>query len=840
MHGFHALAWRGLRARPLRSVLSMSGVALGVAVLFAGLATNAGIEASVDRTVAGLVGSADLRVAAFGEAGLTAGTVDTIATTPGVAVAAPAAEHRTYLGLDLLGPGDALPAPVTVVGIDPVAEPLVHDLTLRTGAPLDRVDEPSALVSATLAREDGLVVGSPLTIQGPGEPTDVRVIGILAGDGPWAGASGRAVVLPLAIAQIAFDDPAVSRVDITLDPGVAAATVTDALQATLLAQPYVLSSPQELGAAMRASTGDFAATTALIAAIALFAGAFLIFNTLSMTVVERVRELGLLRAAGATRGQLTSFILIQALAIGAAGAAIGVVLGAVLAAAMAGWIGAVGDVRLPGPVVTPMSAIVAFLIGLVVTLAAALEPARRAGRIPPVEALKARLDLPTARRARLRWLVAVFALVGLVGLVLWPRAAGDAALVRAAAVYGLLLLVALAVPLVLPVLSRVAGAPFALVVRLEERLARASVLRDRGRASLTVGALTIGLAMIVALGGVGEHARAAAGAWIADVVPGDLVVTSIFPRAADEGLDETMSDLPGVTAISPMATFDLALGGVRADGAAMVGADLAADGRFRFVAGDRAAALAALDAGGAVIVPTGVAERDGLALGDRLSATAADGSIVSLAVVGIAERTLPGKTGESMVVGWPDAERLGIAGADAYAVRFGADATTEQRAALDETARSLALEPVTLGRIQGAIGDALDRVFGLFDALALVAVIVAALGIVNTLTMNVLERVREIGVLRAAGMTRRQVWRSVVVEAGVTGGIGAICGVAAGLGIGALMVVLAGGRLDLAVDVPWLAVGVAFALGIGLAMVAAAYPARLASRVSIVRAVGYE
>ncbi len=264
------------------------------------------------------------------------------------------------------------------------------------------------------------------------------------------------------------------------------------------------------------------------------------------------------------------------------------------------------------------------------------------------------------------------------------------------------------------------------------------------------------------------------------------------------------------------------------------------DGRFRLLAGDRAAAFAALDAGGAVIVPAAAAERDGLTLGSTLSATAADGSVVPLAVVAIAERTLPGRTGKSMVVGWPDAERLGIAGADAFAVRFAPTATADERVALDDAARSLALEPVTLDRIQGAIGDALDRVFGLFDALALVAVIVAALGIVNTLTMNVLERVREIGVLRAAGMTRRQVWRSVVVEAGITGGIGAIAGVSAGLFIGALMVVLAGGRLDLAVDVPWLAVGVAFLLGIGLAMLAAAYPARLASRVSIVRAVAYE
>lgn len=840
MRGLYGLAWRGLRARPLRTGLTMSGVALGVAVLFAGLATNAGIEASVDRTVAGMVGRADLRVAAFGESGLSPATVDAIAATPGVDLAAATIERRTYLGLDLLGPGDDLPAPVTVVGIDVDIEPALHDMGIAEGASLPGGDEPNALVSATLAREDGLAPGSELTIQGPGSPTTVRVTGILAGDGPWAGPSGRAVVVPLATAQRAFEETGISRVDIVLADGATTTGVTAALEASLTIEPYVVSSPRDLGAALRASTGDFAATTALIAAIALFAGAFLIFNTLSMTVVERVRELGLLRAAGATRTQVTSFILAQALVIGAAGAVIGTALGAVLAAGMSAWVGSIGDVPLPGPVLTLGGVMAAFLIGLAVTLAAALEPARRAGRIPPVEAIKARLDLPAARRARLRWLVAVFALVGIVGLLVWPGSGGDGALIRAFAVYAALLVVALCVPLVLPVLARVVGAPFALVVRLEERLARASVLRDRGRAALTVGALTIGLAMVVALGGVGQHARAVAGAWIADVVPGDLLVTSIFPRSIDEGLDETLTGLPGVTVVSPIATFDIAVNGVRAEGAAMVGADLAADGRYRLVHGDHATALLALDAGGSVIVPAGIAERDGLAVDDTLTATAADGSVVALRIVGIAERTLPGRTGETLLVGWPDAERLGVAGADAFAVRLAATATAAEAAAVADEARALALDPVPLGRIQGVIGEALDRVFGLFDALALVAVIVAALGIVNTLSMNVLERVREIGVLRAAGMTRRQVWRSVVVEAGVTGGIGAICGVAAGLLVGALMVVFAGGRLEVALGVPWLAVGVAFVLGIGLAMVASAYPARLASRVSIVRAVGYE
>lgn len=839
MRGLHGLAWRGLRARPLRTTLTTIGVALGVAVLYAGLATNAGIGAAIDRAVGTLVGSAELRVGSFGETGLSDASLALIDATPGVAVAAPAFERRTYLGVGESGPGP-LPAPVTLVGIDAEREGRIHDLSLASGSLLAMGDETGALVSATLAREDGIGVGSRLGIQGIGEPLYLRVTGILAADGPWGGPSGRVVVTDLPAAQGAMGAKGVTRVDLDVEPGTDPASVVDALQATLLSEPYTISSPRDLAASMEASTGDFAATTALIAAIALFAGAFLIFNTLSMTVVERVRELGLLRAAGATRHQLTAYILVQASVIGVVGSALGIVVGGALAAGIATWLGAVGNVPVGAPVVRPVDVLATLLVGLGVTLAAAVEPARRAGRVAPVEALKARLESPSTRRARLRWLVGVFVAVGLLGLLIWPRAAGDGALVRALTVYAILLGVALLVPLLLPWLARICGLPFIALARLEERLARASVLRDRARAALTVGALTIGLALIVALGGVGQHARAAAGAWIADVVPGDLVVTSIFPRALDEGIDETLGSLPGVDAVSPFATFDLAIDGRRLDGAAMVGDDLASDGRLHLVAGDRADALEALDAGGAAIVPAGLAATNAMSVGSVLRATAADGSPLDLTVVGVAERTLPGRSGESILVGWPDAARLGVVGADAFAVRFESPASAVDQAALAEEARSLALDPVPLERIQGAIGEALERVFSLFDALSLVAVIVASLGIVNTLTMNVLERVREIGVLRAAGMTRGQVWRSVVVEAGITGLVGAVCGVVSGIVVGGAMVALSGGRLDPGTAIPWLAVGLAFVLGVVLAMLAAAYPARLASGVSIVRAVSYE
>ncbi len=835
------LAWRSLRARPLRAILSTLGVALGVGVLFAGLSTNAGIEASVDSTVRDLVGRTDLRVAAFGENGLSPETVAAIVGTPGVDVAAPALERRTYLVPDVEST-DTLPPAVTVLGVDPTVETNLHRLALVSGSLLRDPNESSALITERLAEQDGLSVGSPVSMQTTGDRVTYRVIGIIAGDGPLTGAFGRTVVVPLLTAQRVFDTTAVTRVDIGLARGASASTVSDALQGRLTTEPYVLSSPQDLALTLQASTADFEATTALIAAIALFAGAFLIFNTLSMTVGERIREVGLLRAAGATRGQVSSYMLTQALILGTAGSLLGLGLGALLSAAMVGYVRTVGSVTLDRPTLPPEALAVAFIVGVLVTLAAALEPARRAARIQPVEALRSQFDVPAARRARLRWVAVVFIAIAALGVLVWPRGAGGAGVGQALLVYAILLCSTLLIPFVLPAIARVAGVPFAVLLRFEERLARGSVVRDRGRTALTLASLTVGLAMIVALGGVGQHARAAAGAWISDVIPGDVVATSIVPVPAEDDMAAYLGEsVSGIARVSPIATFDVAVGGARTDAAAVVGADLAADGRLRFVAGDRSAALAALDAGGATILPADLASHLGLSVGSVLTVPTVDGADLGLTVVGVVERSIPGRGGEAMLVGWNDATtELGVAGADLFAVRFSPDVSPAARDDLVAVATSQSLEIVTLDRIQGAISDALARIFGLFDALAAVAVLIAALGIVNTLSVNVLERVREIGVLRAAGMTRRQVWRSVVVEAGILGLAGAMLGIVVGLGVGALMVVLAGGRIDVATGVPWQIVGLAVVLGVGLAMLAAAYPARLASRLSIVRAVQYE
>src|SRR5262249_34283433 len=172
----------------------------------------------------------------------------------------------------------------------------------------------------------------------------------------------------------------------------------------------------------------------------------------------------------------------------------------------------------------------------------------------------------------------------------------------------------------------------------------------------------------------------------------------------------------------------------------------------------------------------------------------------------------------AVLVGWRDATAIfGVAGADVLAVRYAPGRMADARLTVDETARQQALEPNPLSVVAGAVDNALGQVFGLFDALAIVAVVVAALGIVNTLTVSVLERVRELGVLRAAGMTRGQVRRSVVVEAGILGSVGSALGIVTGLVAGAILVLLANGA-PLVVEVPWLSIVVAALLGIGVSM----------------------
>lgn len=832
--GLDRLAWRTVAARPLRSFLTIVGIALGIAVLSASLALGAALDQAVTREVHDMVGSADLRVSGFLETGLSDGSVATITGTAGVVDAAPVIEHRTF---PLSPPSGGTADAVTVLGIDPASYGRLHDLQIAGGTALDGSAEPVALITEELARQDGYALGGKLSVLGRGGPTELRIIGVVPGIGPLPG-NGRTIVVPIEVGRAAFGLHGATRVDLLLAPG-SLVTVKAALEARMV-EPYVLASPADLASSLRAASASFQGTAALVAAIVLFVGAFLIVNTLSMTFGERAREVGLLRAAGATRAQLSRFVFSGALLLGVLGAAIGSLLGAGLAVIMASAVSDATGLAADVSRLDVAGMLTAAGVGIGITILAAIEPAVAAAQISPIEALRARLDLPGLRRGRLSWIALIFLVVAALAMLGWPPVIAASSTERALAVYSVLLLATLISPFILRPMALLLGLPIRLLLRIEERLARGSLARDRSRTTLTLGSLVIGLAMVVALGWSAQAARASAFAWLADVIPGDELVSSIRPVGADEPVRDALAAVDGVARVTPIASFDLAFRGNRIDAAAVVGADFLADGRLTVVDGDRTAALTALDAGGTAILPAAVAHRLGLHVGDVMRIPVDSLHQLELTVGAIVERSMPGTSGEAILVGWKDAtDSLGVQGADAFAVRFAPGAASTAAAALAGTAKTYALEANPIERVQGAIADALARVFSVFDALAIVAVIVAALGIVNTLTMGVMERIREIGLLRAIGMTRRQVMRMVVVEAAILGIVGVILGSIAGVGAGALLLELGGG-LGAPGGIPWLPIGIAAILGLVLPTAAALYPAHLASRISIVQSLHYD
>jgi putative ABC transport system permease protein len=859
-----SLAWRSLGSRKLRSFLTVAGIALGVAVLFASLSAGATMDSAVDSAAADEMGHADLRVQALEERGLSQATVDVISTSAGVAVAAPALERQTYFSArQSQTTSIGLPPPVTVLGIDPVREVKLHDIPLASGRHLMADDPGSALVAQTLADQEKIGLGDSISLNGTvaAGPQTYKVVGIVSGNGPLPEAAGRLIFLPLSSAQTLFGTTGVTRVDLGLVAGMSVDELVGQFDVTIKTEPYLLSRTEDLAASLRAEMSDFRGALLMVAAVVLFAGAFLIFNTLSMTVTELTRDVGLLRAAGTTRSQVMNLILLQALALGVAGAVAGVAAGVGLAAFTLSWVRSASPITPAAPSLSVGSIVMALVVGTAITLAASLEPAWRAGRIPPVEALRRGPAGAAAGAARLRWLVIVFVVLALAALAIWPNnAAGGTGLVSADVVagtsgplviYGLLLVAVLLLPRLLGPLGRIAGLPFR-IFRNEERLARSSLTRDRSRTALTVGALVVGLAMVVALGTAAQDVRKIGTSWLAETIPGSELLTSIRPVSTTDPIRSELAAVPGVRSVSPVGLFGVPFVStsrngnrteksvVRQEAAAIVGRDYLDDGRLNFVAGDRTAALTALDSGGAVVIPKSLADEAGIKLGDTLQ-FAIGLSTTPLRVSGIVAHSIPAQDQEAILIGWSDAlADFGVTGADFYAVRFAAGQESTARPALDKMATSYALEPNDLDRVSGTVGDALDRIFRLLDALALIAVLVAGLGMVNTFSMSVFERIREIGVLRATGMTSRQVWGMVVIEAGVLGVIGSIIGAAVGLLVGALLVAWSSGGFGLVFDPPWATVALAICFGVVVSIIAAIYPAGLASRISIVRALQHE
>lgn len=834
-----SIAWRGLLARPLRTALAMAGVGLGVAVVTATIITGSSSEQALKGATADLLGGADIRLRAFADAGFQPRTVQALRALPEVETATPVSERRLLVST---APGEEEQVfTLLVFGIDPETDAELRDPNIVAGVPLS-VDSPTdALVPASWAARHELTLGDQLLLGGRREGLPpLRIIGLMADTGFAALEGGDVLVVSRPTLDDSFEVPAPIRsIDLALtstdDATVDA--VTDALN-----EPFIVETPAAAAERLASAQAGFVGVALLFGLVSLVVGAFMVGNTMAMTVGERTRELGLLRAAGTTSRQVLGIVLRQALALGVIGSLAGVVAGIVLAAVMIAFLGSTRSVLVAGLPLPFIGLLTAFGLGLLVTLAGSLVPALRAARLSPIAALRPSRRAERGLAERLAPVIWVELAVVVVGIGLLVVLGSDTPILPVLLSLALLVGGAIATAFVLEPLSRVIGRPFEWFFGAQGLLGRANLSRDRARTGLTVGAMMIALAAVVALGTVAESARAGTERWVGSILPGGHAIRASLPLEV-ETFRPTFEATAGLQVASPV----LELPAVRLtdDGqveTAVAGIDpnvFQDNGALIISGAPRADAFAALRAGGAVLVPESLAISEAIEVGDSLSLAQPGAAPSDFVVAGLVEYTLPARTAEgAMLVSSADArDRFGVTAASLWIMIPQSDVPAAGfDAAVRETAAGLAAQSLGPRDLAGELSRSLDTLIGLFDVLALIAVVIGALGIVNTLGIGISERVREIAILRAHGMTVGQVQAMVVAEAAIMGAIAGVLAIATGLLVAfALVNGGASAELTAGLRLPWGLLLAVVLVGTGVAALAGLYPARVAASLPIVR-----
>ena len=833
------LAWRALLARPLRTALAVLGIALGVATVTGTIVAGSASEQALQSATADLLGRADVRLRAFADEGFGPRTVQAIRSLPGVVAAAPVSERRLTVST---APGeDERVFTLLVLGIDPEIDAAIRRPRLVEGIPLSADAPTDALVPASWAERNGRELGDTLLISGRREGMPpLRIVGLMDDTGLAALDGGDVIIASRTTLDSAFAAPSPIRyVDLDLGDDPTAAQI-EAVTDTLT-EPFVVETPADATRRFASAQQGFVGVALLFGAVALVVGAFLVGSALAMTVGERTRELGLLRAAGTTSRQVLGIVVRQALALGLAGSALGVLGGIVLAAAMIGFLSSTRAVLVVGLPLPAGGLLAAFVLGLIVTVLGAVAPVLRAARLSPLDALRPARRPERGLTDRLQPLIVAELLVVVAGLAL--AAALDLGTAIVPIVLSLALLVggAVAAAYVLEPLGRVIGRPFEWFFGAQGLLGRANLARDRARTGLTVGAMMIALAAVVALGTVAESARAATERRVASILPGGHAIRAGVPLDT-EAFRPSFDATPGLQVASPV--LEVPVVRTTPDGreeAAVAGIDpnVFEDHDALVIDGvSRDAAFNALRDRGAVLVPAALAERAGIEVGDTVTLGLPGDGGTDLRVAGIVRYSLPARTDEgALLVSNADARDLfGATSASLWIMVPRAETAPAAFAgAVRQTAVQLGAEPLTARDLAGELSSTLDRLIGLFDVLALIAVVIGALGIVNTLAVGIGERVREIAILRSQGMTVGQVQAMVVAEAAIMGAIAGVLALVAGLLVAfALVGGGASAELDAGVRLPWpLLIAVVLA-GTGIAALAGLYPARVAASLPIV------
>ena len=842
---------KSLLARKLRLLLSGFAIVLGVAFVAGSFVFTDTLAASFTGITSGSVGDVVVRPQTDPQAGsrsrsaarLPGSLVTRLADTPGAARA----------------DGQVFNAGTFVVGRDRklVSSGGAPGIAINyTGGPAANGAEGARLESGRWPRRTGEVVLDPRTAETAGYRlgdrvllvsggTTPRIVAKLVGTATFGGGSLAGATLSIfdtRTAQTYFMDGKneFASVWVTAERG----TSQEDLRAAVA---------RELPAGVEAVTGDKAADEAassiqralgfintfllVFAGVALVVGTFLIVNTFSILVAQRSRELALFRAMGASRAQVARSVLLEALVTALAASAAGLGLGLVLAAGIKALFARFGlDLSTTELVFRPRTAVIAFAVGILVTLVAAYLPARRAGSVPPVAAMRDDVVVAESgmRRRVLAGVVLTVVGAGALAVGLFTDVDDTTYWVGAG-----ILAVVLGVAALSPILGRpviaTLGAAYRRLFGAVGRMAEQNAQRNPRRTGATASALMIGVTLVSMMAVVGASAKESVDVAIAKQFAADYVVSNAIGQGFSPTITDEVAAVPGVATVARVRYSPLQIKGQRVFAGAADPTTLPRVQPPTMVSGR----LADLDRSG-ILLETERARELGVSVGDTVPVGSGTAR-AQLRVVGIFERS--DLLGTSALLSLDGFTRLQVEPQDtfAYVLRAPGARPADVKAGIERTLADLPLVSVKdQDEFAAEQREPIDRLLLIIYALLGLAVVIAILGIVNTLSLSVIERTREVGLLRAVGLSRRQLRTMLRLESVAIAMLGATLGVVLGVAFGVALQrsLVSEGITELAVPVAQLLAFVAISALVGV--LAAVWPGRRAARLDVLRAITTE
>jgi putative ABC transport system permease protein len=846
------LALKSLWARRFRALATTFAVVLGVAFVAGSYVLTDTIFAAFDEIFSESLSGTSVVVTAQNPVKQRNGEVPTVPArllprirrTPGVRLASGA----------IFTPGGFFDAEGNKIGnkfapkfISSHLPDGLESLTYVEGHPPRGPTEAS--LDQAAAEGSGVALGERIRLIGQGSARSFRLVGFTRlGSASFGGASIAQVTLPVA-QRLTHKVGRYDQISVAAAPGVSAAALKRRIAREMPAGIRVETGRESADRGseeIRESLGFLQTFLLVFGFIAILVGSFLIFNTFSITVAQRVAEFGMLRTLGASRRQILATVVVEALAIGLLGALIGIA-GGFLAALLLNGLLELFEIDLPttGLVMESRTVVVSLVVGIVVTVLSSLVPALRSTRVPPIAALQAYTP-PAGRRRRVAVLLASL-LFGVAGLALVLIGLfGDASAGAAAGLLGggavvVVFAVSLLSPRLVPVLATVAGWPLERLRRLTGRLARENAQRNPSRTAVTAAALMIGLALVAFVTVFAAGLKSSVAQVVDENFAGGLVIqNSDGFSPIPSGAAAAARKVPGVARVATIRSAQAKLlpGGSGA-GVSAPTPDIGSAVKIEWKRGGPATLRRLRD--DQAIVSDSFASEHGLEVGDRFrllsqtrrrpAFTVAGEFSAKLGVFGsvlIARRAMTRDFGQT-----EDTVDFVEIAPGANPARVQALLTAGSEAAFPTT------EVLNQGELKESREEQVDQLVNLVYALLAMAIVISLFGIANTLALSIHERTRELGMLRAIGMSRRQVRTMIRYEAVITALIGAILGMALGVIFAALISrPLKDEGFTLSYPIGSLAVLLVLA---GLAGVLAAIaPARRASRLDVLDSLHYE